>query len=113
SGPAEEDGVAMAPDGRSLITSIFMRQSSVWIHDSKGDHSVSTEGYAAGPSFSSDGKRIYYLLRHDSPAAPAELWRADLDSGKSEVVVPAVSIRGYDIADDEREVVFSMQPAGQ
>jgi dipeptidyl aminopeptidase/acylaminoacyl peptidase len=120
SGPEEEDGVAVAPDGRSLITSIFTGQNSVWIHDSKGDHAVSTEGYAADPdetnkplSFSADGKRLYYLLRHDSPAAPTELWRADLDSGKSEVAVPGFSIRAYDISSDEREVVFSTQPAGQ
>jgi len=49
SGPQEEDGVAVAPDGRSLITSIFTQQSSVWLHDSTGDHAVSTEGYAASP----------------------------------------------------------------
>jgi DNA-binding winged helix-turn-helix (wHTH) protein/Tol biopolymer transport system component len=120
SGPEEEDGVAVAPDGRSLITSIFTQQSSVWIHDSKGEHAVSTEGYAADSdetqkplSFSADGKRLYYLLRHDSPAAPTELWRADLDSGKSEVAVPGFSIRAYDISSDEKDVVFSTQPVGQ
>ena len=120
SGPQEEDGVAVAPDGRSLITSIFTQQSSVWLHDSTGDHAVSTEGYAASPdehgpplSFSSDGKRLYYLLRHDSPASPTELWRASLDSGRSEAVVSGFSIRAYDISSDEKEVVFSTQPAGQ
>ena len=72
-GTTEEDGMAMAPDGRSLITSISTQQSAVWIHDSHGDHAVSTEGYAAyrddgwPPSFSSDGKHLYYLLRRDSP----------------------------------------------
>jgi len=115
SGSAEERGVAVAPDGRSLITSIFMQQSSVWIHDSKGDRAISTEGYAAGrpPTFSSDGKRLYYLLRHNSPESPSELWRAELDSGKSEVAVPGVSIREYDISSDEKEVVFSTRAAGQ
>ena len=120
SGPQEEDGVAVAPDGRSLITSIFTQQSSVWLHDSTGDHAVSTEGYAASPdehgpplSFSSDGKRLYYLLRHDSPASPTELWRFHLDSRQSEAVVSGFSIRSYDISSDEKEVVFSTQPAGQ
>ena len=115
SGSTEEKGVAVAPDGRSLITSIFTQQTSVWFHDSKGDHAVSTEGYASGapPIFSADGKRLYYLLRHDSPESPTELWRAELDSGKSEVVVPGVSIREYGISSDDKEVVFSTKPAGQ
>jgi Tol biopolymer transport system component len=120
SGQEQEDGVAVAPDGRSLITSILTQQSSVWFHDSTGDHAVSTEGYAASPdehgpplSFSSDGKRLYYLMRRDSPASPTELWRASLDSGRSEAVVSGFSIRAYDISSDEKEVVFSTQPAGQ
>jgi WD40-like Beta Propeller Repeat len=114
-GPTEEDGIAMAPDGRSLITSIFTQQSTVWVHDAHGDRALSSQGYAEGtpPVFSSDGKHLYYLLRRDSPASPAELWRADLPSGKSEVVVPGVSIREYDFRRDEKEVVFSTQPAGQ
>ncbi len=120
SGPEEEEGVAVAPDGRSLITSIFMRQSSVWMHDSTGDRAVSSEGYAvstdeSGTPFSSsaDGRRLYYLLRRDSSASPAELWRFHRDSGRSEAVVSGFSIREYDISSDEKEVVFSTRPAGQ
>ncbi len=61
SGPTEEDGVAVAPGGRSLITSISTKQNAVWIHDSHGDHALSTEGYAAAtpPLFSHDGKSLY------------------------------------------------------
>jgi len=120
SGLEEEDGVAVAPDGRSLITSIFMRQGSVWIHDSTGDRAVSTEGYAVSTdessapfSFSADGRRLYYLLRRDSPASPAELWRFRRDSGRSEAVVSGFSIREYDISRDEKQVVFSTRPAGE
>jgi serine/threonine protein kinase len=114
-GSSEESGIAMAPDGRSLITSIFTRQNAVWIHDSHGDRALSTEGYAEGtlPVFSRDGERLYYLLRRDSLASPAELWRADLGSGKSEIVLPGVSIVDYDISNDEKEVVFSTQPRGR
>ena len=43
SGPTEEAGVAVAPDGRSLITSIGMRQSAVWIHDAQGERAISSE----------------------------------------------------------------------
>jgi Tol biopolymer transport system component len=120
SGPEEEDGVAVAPDGRSLITSIFMQQSSVWMHDATGDHAVSTEGYAtttdetsAPLSFSADGRRLYYLLRRDSPASPTELWVCHFDSGRSEAVVSGFSIHAYDISSDEKEVVFSTRPAGK
>jgi eukaryotic-like serine/threonine-protein kinase len=114
-GSTEEAGVAVAPDGRSLITSIITRQSSVWIHDSRGERALSSEGYAVARSsvFARDGKHLYYLLRHDSPESPAELWRADLDAGQTEVVLPGVSIREYDISSDEKEVVFSIQPEGQ
>jgi hypothetical protein len=114
-GSNEESGIAMAPDGRSLITSIFTRQNAVWIHDSRGDRALSTEGYAEGtpPVFSRDGQRLYYLLRRDSLESPAELWRADVAAGKSEIVLPGVSISDYDISNDEKEVVFSTQPPGQ
>jgi WD40 repeat protein len=114
-GSTEEDGIAMAPDGRSLITSIFTRQNAVWIHDSRGDHALSTEGYADGapPVFSRDGKRLYFLLHRDSPESPAELVRANLTSGKSEVVIPGVSMDGYDISPNEEEVVYSTVPPGQ
>jgi len=114
-GSTEEGGIAMAPDGRSLITSIFTRQNAVWIHDAHGDRALSTEGYAEGtpPVFSRDGKRLYYLLRRDSLESPAELWRADIAAGQSEIVLPGVSIGAYDISNDEKEVVFSIQPSGR
>jgi eukaryotic-like serine/threonine-protein kinase len=115
-GSNEEEGIAMAPDGRSLITSISTPQFAVWIHDAHGDRALSTEGYAdrgAPLVFSRDGQRLYYLLRRDSPESPAELWRTDLESGKSEVAVPGVSMSEYDISPDEKDVVFSKQPAGQ
>ena len=116
SGPTEEEGLAIAPDGRSLITSISTKQNAIWIHDAGGDRALSTEGYADDarpPRFSTDGKRLYYLLRHGSPESPNELWRADLSSGRSEAVIPGVSMREYDISNGETEVVFTTQPAGQ
>jgi eukaryotic-like serine/threonine-protein kinase len=114
-GSNQEDGIAMAPDGRSLITSISTPQYAVWIHDAHGDRALSTEGYVyrAPIVFSRDGKRLYYLLRRDSPESPAELWRADLESGTSEALVPGLSMSEYDISPDEKDVVFSREPAGQ
>ncbi|HEX5229209.1 MAG TPA: protein kinase [Bryobacteraceae bacterium] len=114
-GSNDEFGIAMAPDGRSFITSILTRQNAVSVHDSSGDRAISTEGYAeaATPKFSRDGKRLYYLLRRASPESPAELWRADLDSGKSEVVIPGVSMSEFDISPDEKQVIFTKPAAGQ
>lgn len=105
------------------------RPSAVWIHDNRGDRPVSSEGhvapmpaflsqvtnYLARPSarFSSDGKFLFYLMRHDSPTSSSELWRRDLESGKSEAVVPGMSMVEYDVSNDANEVVFSTQPPGK
>jgi len=114
-GPTEEDGVAMAPDGRSIITSIGLHESALWIHEKQGDRAVSSEGYVSPNSakFSSDGKLLYYLMRRDSSVSSSELWRKDLKSGKSEAILPGMSIAEYDISNDSTEVVFSTQPAGK
>jgi serine/threonine protein kinase/Tol biopolymer transport system component len=119
-GPTEEDGVAVAPDGRSLITSIGMHQSAVWIHDSRGERAASSEGYAgwtsnwfgSAPTFSPDGKLLFYL-RGDLPGAANRLWRTDLESGKSDEVVPGSSMLEYDVSPDSKEVVFTTQPSGK
>jgi Tol biopolymer transport system component len=121
-GPAEEDGIAVAPDGRSLITSIGIRESAIWIHDARGDRQLSSEGsvpsvhesglFGTIPRFSPDGRRLLYL-RSQSREAAVELWRADLESGKSEKALPGLSILEYDVSTDGKEVVFSTQPAGK
>jgi len=67
SGPSEEQGLAVAPDGKSLITSVGIRKSSVWIHDTTGEHSLSPEGSATSPKFSRDGKRVYYCCERTPP----------------------------------------------
>src|SRR5262249_41376630 len=101
SGPTEEHGIAVAPDGRSLITSLGMRQSAIWIHDARGERPLSSEGDVRHPStshlsgsipkFSRDGKSLFYL-RSESPSDPAELWRADPASDQSAPVLRGVSI---------------------
>jgi hypothetical protein len=123
-GPTEEEGLAIAPDGGSLITSIGMRQNAVWIHDSQGEHAISPEGYAAAnyllltaPVFSRDGRQLYYLLSRESPGSANELWRTNLDTMASEPVIRGFRILEFDISADARsigEVVFSsQQPGGQ
>jgi DNA-binding winged helix-turn-helix (wHTH) protein/Tol biopolymer transport system component len=114
-GPTEEDGVALASDGRSLITSIGLRESAIWMHDKQGDHALSSEGYVLPSSakFSSDGKLLSYLMRRDSSSSSSELWRRDLESGKTEAILPGMSMLAYDVSNDGKEVVFSTQPPGK
>jgi Tol biopolymer transport system component/predicted Ser/Thr protein kinase len=110
-GPTEEEGLSVAPDGRTLVTSIGVRRSSIWIHDDAGDRPLIGEGFAYAPRFSRDGRRVYYLARQAS-AASAELWRVDVTAGRTERVLPGISVADFDISPDEREVAFTMKPAG-
>ena len=114
-GPTEEDGLAMERDGRSVITSIGLRESALWIHDKQGDRALSSEGYVNPSSarFSSDGKLLFCLMRHDSSSSSSELWRRDLPSGKSQPVLPGISMLEYDISSDAKEVVYSTQLPGK
>jgi eukaryotic-like serine/threonine-protein kinase len=108
SGPTEEEGIAMAPDGRSFITAVGAGQSSIWLHDSRGDRQISLEGQAFQPKFTPDGKRLCYRVR---TGTSSELWIAELDSGRSEVLLPGVPLAGYnrayDISADGRNVVVA------
>jgi Tol biopolymer transport system component len=65
------------------------------------------------PRFSRDGKLLYYLMRHDLSSSSSELWRKDLETGKSEAVLPGLSMEEYDVSNDGKELVFSTQPRGK
>jgi Tol biopolymer transport system component/predicted Ser/Thr protein kinase len=107
-GPTEEEGLAIALDGKSLIASVGVRQSSVWMHDAAGNHAVSLEGSAEAPTLSPDGKRLYYLLQKNSSSNVSELWRTDLASGKSDPVLTGQRIVDYDVSRDESQVAFTL-----
>ena len=62
-GAVSEEGIQFAPDGRSFVTSIGTSQSTLWIHDERGDRQITSEGYGFMPSISPDGKKLYYLVR--------------------------------------------------
>ena len=116
SGPTEEEGLAMAPDGRSFITAVGLTQSSIWLHDGRGERQISLEGYAFGPKFTPDGKRLLYQVRK---GAASELWVAELDSGRSEPLLPGFALargvlgtRPYDISPDGRQVVVASPDSG-
>jgi len=119
-GPTEQEGIAVTPDGGSLVTSAGIRQSSVWLHDANGDRQISFEGFAALPGlgvsgwaarsvFSLDRKKLFYLARKERSRAwkSGELWMADLVSGRTESVLPGILITDFDLAPDGKLVAFS------
>jgi serine/threonine protein kinase len=114
SGPTEEEGIAMASDGRSFVTSVGLRQSSVWVHDSRGDQQVSLEGYSYDPKFTPDGKRLCYRILNgaSTDSDPSELRVVELDSRRNDALLPGLSVVGelglaYDVSPDSRSVVVS------
>jgi eukaryotic-like serine/threonine-protein kinase len=113
SGLTEEEGIAMAPDGRSLDTAVGLQSVSVWLHDSSGERQISPlEGNAAYPKFTPDGKRLCYLMVKAVPRLtgtnrdPGELWVADVASGHSEPLARGFTPLDYDISKDGKEVVL-------
>ena len=109
-GPTEEDGLAMDPAGRALITSAGVRASDLWIHDAKGERALSSEGEVAfeltEPKFSADASTLYYLLRRgEGPGA--ELWRTTVEDGNSEAVFPGIAMTAFDVAADGKQLVYA------
>jgi Tol biopolymer transport system component len=115
-GPTEEEGIAMAADGKSLITSVGTTDSSIWIHDKSGERQISSEGNTLKATFSNDGQRLYYLKRSGKAPKP-ELWRIDLKSGEDERLLPGYTVamspqeasKGYSVSKDEKRVAFAMK----
>jgi Tol biopolymer transport system component len=99
-GAATEEGIHFAPDGRSFVTSIGTSQSTLWVHDSRGDRQVTSEGFSFMPSLSKDGKRLYYLVRSYSLRSwnQGALWAADLDTGQRQPLLPGFEILYYSIS---------------
>jgi eukaryotic-like serine/threonine-protein kinase len=108
SGATEEQGIAVAPDGRSLVTSVGTSQSTVWIHDSRGERQISSQAYGFLPSFSGDGKKLYYLLRSGGSRGfmSGELWVADLDSGQRRRLLSDFLMQHYGVSPNGARVVF-------
>jgi DNA-binding winged helix-turn-helix (wHTH) protein/Tol biopolymer transport system component len=111
-GPTEEFGVAVMPDGRSLVTSLGLQRRSIWIHDPSGERPVTSDAIVSAPWLSSDARRLYFLVASASDA-PARLWRLDLQQGQKEPMLPGRDVVSYDISPDEHEVVFAVDRGGE
>ena len=115
-GVTEEEGIAFAPDGRSFVTAIGSRQSTLWIHDGRGDRQITSEGFAFSPTISPDGKQLFYLVRSGGVMnfMTGALWVSDLDSGDRRRVLTDFAIAQYNLSSDGKRVVFvaSAEPEG-
>lgn len=117
SGPTGEDGIALAPDGKSFITSVGSAQGTVWYHDENGDRQISSEGYAYGPYLNSDGTRLTYLEQNrgrgqQSASASAQrpdtkLISVDLGTGANQVILSGPDVGDYCIPPDGTEVLYA------
>jgi len=108
---SEEQGIAVALDGKSLVTSVGLRQSSLWLHSANGERLLSSEGYASQPKLSADGSRLYYLLRRAASAGSVELRVMNLATLKSDRVMPDFAVLDYAVSRDEQEVAVTTRAA--
>ena len=118
-GPTAEEGITFAPDGRSFITAAGLQDVSIWLHDASGERQISSlEGNAVKAKFTPDGKKLCYVMvtRAPTPFSPqsADVWVADLESGRSQLLVPGFRAWDYDVSADGLEVVMdATAPEGQ
>jgi serine/threonine protein kinase len=109
SGTSEEEGIEFDPGGRSFLTAIGTRQTTLWIHDSRGDRRVAAESNTFLPSFSADGNKLYYLagsMRGIHTIFRGGLWVMDLTSGERRRVLPDYQMEHYAVSADGQRVVF-------
>jgi len=107
-GPTEESDIAMAPDGRSFISSVGNDERTVWFHDQRGDRQISSEGYAYDASISVDGSSLFYLVsrnRSDTDHG-GELMVSDLHSGQVSKVLPGIAVAGFSLSPDGKRVAY-------
>ena len=113
-GVTEEQGIAMAPDGRSFVTSVGATASTIWLHEGSVERQITSEGYAYRARFSHDGARLYYLVRSGPARAfwSGELWMMELASGRRQRLLPDFVMTHYDLSNDERRLLFTALDAG-
>jgi eukaryotic-like serine/threonine-protein kinase len=122
-GPTEEEGIAVSPDGTSLVTAVGTRRISVVLHAGGADRPIVSEGRPriaradGGSPFSLDGKTLYYLqiARGSNDVGDAmltaftsgELWAVDVESGQTSAVFPGLNITRFSLARDGRRIAFT------
>ena len=103
----------MAPDGRSIVTAVGIQSNSIWVHNERGERQISLEGNSSHPKFTPDGRKLCYQIQKEAPTEfqytrglDNEVWVADLESGRSEPLVPGFEAFDYDVSTDGHQVVL-------
>lgn len=111
-GPTSQQGIAMAPDGKSIITSVGSGTLSVWLHGREGDRQMTAEGSTSLPMLSADGKRLYFL-RSEGQEEGRSLWVRELASGEITQVLPGSYLESYSVSQDGKKIAYvSREPGG-
>ena len=113
-GAAEEEGLAVMPDGKSLITAAGSQEASIWLHDERGDRQLTSEGFAFQPTLSPDGKSVYYLQRTPTSKSflTGELCVTEVDGGRSVRLLPGVTVAHYSLSHDGKRIVLTPEIGG-
>jgi eukaryotic-like serine/threonine-protein kinase len=109
-GPTEEEGLAIAPDGKSLITSAGVRHNSIWLSANGEDRQLSIEEYAFDPVATRDGERVYYLRR--APLGNVAyyvgyLTAISIRDGAREELFPDHPMLHFSLSADDRLIAFT------
>jgi eukaryotic-like serine/threonine-protein kinase len=117
-GPSEEAGVAVAPDGRSVITSAGADHATVWIHDRAGDHQIVSEGSPDLLQFSRDGERLFYVdidrtKRSNTSGVTQGVLRAyDLQQRRVDTMLGGAPLSEYDMSPDGKLLAYTVFNGG-
>jgi serine/threonine protein kinase/WD40 repeat protein len=114
-GPTNEEGIAIAPDGRSVITSVGLRERPIWFHDASGDHQLSVEGYAFWPRFYVAARKVCYRISSSAATVrqQSEVWCGDLDSGVNEPLLRGWHAISHDISANGELLVSALDAEGK
>jgi serine/threonine protein kinase len=107
SGPTEEEGIAIASDGRSMVTAVALQSASLWVHTPEGERQIQLEGNSTDARFTPDGKLVFRAVANlGAYPVAGELRIVDMSSFRPEVLIPGMDVFDYDLSRDGQQVVF-------
>ena len=108
-GPTEQEGTAITPDGRYLITSMGLQRASLILHDKDTSKPLTDEGFAMQPVLTAAGDRLFYVLRSAASRgrATGELWSLDVANGGKQQLFPGLIVSSYSVHRDGEHVLFT------